>query len=312
MCLSSDGQCRYNAITRARFLSLGPGQRPEELRRIYWQNIQRLHWTLGYCARRDIRLYRVSSAIFPLSDYKTGDKILKSMSQALASVGRRAGRLGIRVVIHPDQFCVLNAERAKVCRTSVTILEKHALAFDLMGLERSPRNLMNIHGGKAGRADELVAQIKDLPDGVRSRLTLENDEYSYGAQDILDVCRRTGVPMVFDCHHHVIKEGLDDYNHPSVAEFTRLAAQTWPDPAQALYHVSNGETAFRDRYHSEFITMMPTAFRDVPFLEVEARGKERAIAALREQWPERSGPAAGFPLRKPTAAERREAEAEAA
>jgi UV DNA damage endonuclease len=309
VCLSSDGQCRYRAITRARFLSLGPTQRPAELRRIYWQNLRHLDWTLGYCHRRGIKLYRISSNIFPLSDYATGQKVLESMAANLAGVGRRAKRLGIRLVIHPDQFCVLNAERRKVCRTSTIILEKHGLAFDLMGLSRTPWNLMNIHGGKAGRADELVAAIEQLPESVRGRLTLENDEYSYSAADILDVCQRAKVPMVFDCHHHVIKEELDDYAHESVTEYTRLAAETWPHPDMALYHVSNGDAAFRDRYHSQFITMMPPAYRHIPWLEVEARGKEQAIAALRNEWPQATGPADDFPLRKPTAAEKRAAEA---
>ena len=55
---------------------------------------------------------------------------------------------------------------------------------------------MEIHGGKGDRADALVRVIRGLPDGIRTRLVLENDEYAYSAAEILDVCRRAEVPMV--------------------------------------------------------------------------------------------------------------------
>jgi UV DNA damage endonuclease len=307
VCLSSDGRCSYRTITRSRYLSLPPDLRDKQLRSIYWDNIHRVHTTLGYCARRKIKLYRVTSSLFPMSDEPEGEATLRDMAALLSGIGRRADRLGIRVVLHPDQFVVLNSESEKTRNISKLIMEKHALAFDLMGLPRSPWSLMNIHGGKSGRSAELIAAIESLSPAVRSRLTLENDEYSYSAAEILDVCQKTGVPMVFDCHHHVIKENLKNYDHPSVEHFTRAARKTWPNPRWQVCHISNGETAFLDRYHSQHITMMPKAFNRVPWIEVEARGKEVAIAGLRKTWPTRGTRPRGFPLRKSTAAERREA-----
>lgn len=308
VCLSSDEQCRFRTITRSRYLALPEPERDLQLRTIYWDNVQRLHWTLGYCARRNIRLYRATSALFPMSDEPHGEATLRGIASMLSAIGRRAAALGIRVVLHPDQFVVLNSDNANTRATSIKILEKHALAFDLMGLPQSAWSLMNIHGGKAGNGDALVDILKSLPPSVRDRVTLENDEYSYGAEEILDICRRAGVPMVFDCHHHAIKDGLDSYDHPSVARFVKLSRETWrPHEAWQLAHVSNGETAFLDRYHSERITMMPKAFRDVPWIEVEARGKEQAIAALHARWPTAARPPKDFPIHKPTAAEKRDA-----
>ena len=310
VCLSSDESCKFRGLTRAQYLKAPTRDRSLKLRELYWDNLQRLHWTLGYCARRGIRLYRATSALFPMSDEPAGRKVLESMPAMMSSVGRRASKLGIRVLLHPDQFVVLNSESPQTRRTSVKILKKHALWFDLFGLERSPWNLMNLHGGKAGRADELVEIVRKLPENIRSRLTFENDEYSYSSAQILRVCRETGCPMVFDCHHHVIHDKLDSYDHPSVAYYTDAARETWPDPSWQVCHVSNGETAFRDRYHSEHVTMMPRAFRRVPWLEVEARGKERAILNLRQHWPADGRPPYGLATRKPTAAELREAEGE--
>jgi UV DNA damage endonuclease len=145
---------------------------------------------------------------------------------------------------------------------------------------RSPWALLEIHGGKAKRADALVAAISRLPDAIRCRLGLENDEYSYGAEEIHAVCLRAGVPMVFDAHHHIVHDKLDSYEHPSVGDMLLKARATWPDPAQQLVHISNGREGFNDRQHADLIATMPSSYAQAPWIEIEAKSKEEAIAGL--------------------------------
>ena len=309
VCLSSDERVKFRAMTRATFLKTPENERRAKLETLYWDNIARVHFALSYCHARQIRLYRITSALFPMSDESLGQDVLRNFSATLSSIGRRARRLGIRVVIHPDQFVVLSSENPSVVQTSITILAKHALWMDLMGLDQSPWNLMNIHAGKAGRGEQLVKVVETLPDNIRNRLTFENDEHGYSSAEVLDICRRTGCPFVFDCHHHLIHDNLASYDDPSMTHFTRAAAETWPKASWQLCHVSNGESAFRDRYHALHIHAMPTAFKHIPWLEVEARGKERAILALRQHWPNTATPDYGRRLDKITAAEKRAIEA---
>ena len=49
-------------------------------------------------------------------------------------------------------------------------------------------------------------------------------------------------------------------------------------------HISNGRTHFNDRAHSDLIHLMPEVFRHAPWIEVEAKHKEIAIAKLQEEW----------------------------
>ncbi len=285
MCLSYTEECRYRTITLKRFRGFQAEQRLATLRELYWDNLRRLQWTLGFCARRGIRLYRVTSGLFPMSDEPEGEQVLSEMAANLSAVGRRVERLGMRMLVHPDQFVVLNSENPKVVATSRKILEKHGRAFDLMGLPCSAWSLVILHGGKSGRADQLVEEIATLPECIRNRLCLENDEYGYSAEEILQICRRAGVPMVFDNLHHAIKEKLDDYEHPSFAHYVAAARETWrPHEDWQLVHLSNGRTAFRDRNHSELISAVPGAYAKVDWVEIEARGKERAIERLRADW----------------------------
>ena len=285
VCIPFDQCVRFRTITRTRYLQLPQADRRRALLEVYWDNLHRLHQMLTFCSRRGIRLYRMISSLFPMSDEHLGARTLRDMAANLSSVGRRAERLGIRILVHPDQFCVLSSESPAVVRTSVRILKKHALAMDLMGLPQTPWAAMLVHGGKAGRGDALVRNIARLPDNVRRRLCLENDEYSYSAADILDCCRRAGVPMIFDNHHHAIKEQLASYDGPGVAGVVAEARSTWPDPTWQVVHLSNGRAGFLDREHSDLIDQVPPSYRSVPWIEVEAKGKEAAIEQLRRTVP---------------------------
>ena len=285
VCQTSTSECRFRIITRSRFLSLTQAEQEKELTELYWDNLRRLHWTLTYCHAHGIAMYRAPSDLFPMSDDVVGRAVLDSIAASLGSIGRRAERLGIRIVLHPDQFVVLNSESSTVVQNSIEILSKQARWFDLLGLPRSSWAAINIHGGKIGRGKEIVEVIHSLPENIRSRLTLENDERAYGATDILGLCRQAGVPMMFDPHHHVVKEKLETYNDPSIAHFTQVAATTWPHPAWQIVHLSNGLESFCDPRHSHLISTVPDAFKAVPWIEVEAKGKELAIEKLRLDHP---------------------------
>jgi UV DNA damage endonuclease len=286
VCITFDKQVRFRTMTRTRYLQLSPSQRESALREIYQHNLQRSHDALSFCEANKIRLYRMSSGLFPLSDMEDeiGANILESMRADLGKIGQRAQALNIRMVLHPDQYVVLSSDSPEIVQTSIKILARHALNLDLLGLPRSSWSLMNIHGGKSQRSEQLIKVISELPPAIKNRLTLENDEYAYSAREILAVCQQAQIPMVFDAHHHICHEKLDSYDHPSVAAMLEAARDTWTNPDWQLVHISNGEEAFLDRKHSNLITAMPDIYHQAPWIEVEAKHKEVAIAHLRSWW----------------------------
>ncbi|HEX8116265.1 MAG TPA: UV DNA damage repair endonuclease UvsE [Pyrinomonadaceae bacterium] len=284
VCITHSDEVRYKTVTRKRLLQFPEGEQKRMLRELYAANLSRLNGALDFCAARGLSLYRMTSNLFPFADDAAGSDVLEEFSDELRRTGARAAELGLRLVLHPDQFVVLSSDSPATVANSIKILESHARVMDMLGLPRSPWALMEIHGGKGGRTERLVEQIGLLPEGVRSRIAFENDEYIYSAEEILEVCRRAGVPMVFDAHHHVVHEKLDSYDHPSVAEAVAAARATWPDPAWQLAHISNGRASFCDRHHSDLVETMPAAYRRVPWIEVEAKHKELAIERLTAEW----------------------------
>lgn len=271
-------------MTRKRLLQLSEPEQIVALRSLYQENFQRLQAAVAFCQAHHIRLYRLPSNIFPFADTALGATVLDERAADLKQLGDQAQTDGMRLVLHPDQFVVLNSDNPQVIENSKTILAAHARLFDIMGLPQSPWTVMNVHGGKGDRAERLVQVIRELPETVRSRLTLENDEYTYGAPAILDICRAAQIPMVFDAHHHLVHDKLAGYDDPSVAEMLAAAQSTWPKPSWQLVHISNGREFLHDPRHSDLIAVMPAAFRQAPWIEIEAKHKEHAIARLQQDW----------------------------
>jgi len=284
VCITTTDAVRYRALTRKRLLQFDTLEQKRMLRELYAANLVRLNNALDFCSERGLKLYRLTSGLFPFADDEAGADVLEEFRDEARRTGERATALGIRLVIHPDQFVVLSSDSEGVVANSIKILETHAHVFDLLAQPRSAWAVMEIHGGKGDRTERLIEVIRALPDAIRTRLALENDEYAYSAEQILDVCRRAKVPMVFDAQHHVCREKLTSYEDESVEHFLAAARETWPVPEWQLVHISNGRTAFNDRHHSDLITDMPSAYARAPWIEVEAKHKELAIEKLRTEW----------------------------
>ncbi|MBB3223034.1 UV DNA damage repair endonuclease UvsE [Pseudoduganella umbonata] len=280
VCITVSTAVRYRTVTRKRLLEHSPDGQRKLLDELYRSNIQVLDNALRYCETEGIRLYRMPSSLFPFADEDIGREVLAPFAATLARTGTRALERGIRLVMHPDQFVVLSSDSAGVVENSIKILQMHADIMDLLAQPRTPWALLEVHGGKADRDDALVANIARLPDAIRCRLGLENDEYAYSASEIHDICLRSGVPMVFDAHHHIVHEKLDSYDHPSVGEMLDKARGTWAVPEHQLVHISNGRTSFNDRQHSDLIATMPSSYARAPWIEIEAKAKEEAISGL--------------------------------
>ncbi len=284
VCITTSTEVRYRTITRTRLLQFDEANQRATLHQLYCDNIQRFRNALDFCITHGIQLYRYTANLFPFADTPLGMEVLLELQAQVQQLGAYATAQQIRLLVHPDQFVVLNSENPQVVLNSLHILTTHATIMDLLQQPRSPWAIIEIHGGKGGRGDALVETIQQLPTSIRQRLALENDESAYSAEQILAVCQATGVPMVFDAHHHICRQRLASYDDPSVQAMLAAARTTWPDPNWQIVHISNGRDHFGDRSHSDLIQTMPSAYADAPWIEVEAKHKELAIAHLREHW----------------------------
>ncbi|HUF36084.1 MAG TPA: TIM barrel protein, partial [Gemmatimonadales bacterium] len=197
---------------------------------------------------------------------------------------RRAGEAArdadVRLSFHPDQFVVLNSEREAVVASSVGELEYQAAVAELVGADVIVFHGGGTAGGKEAALARLERGIERLSPRARERAALENDDRHYAPTDLLPLCRRLAVPLVYDIHHHRCRpDGL------SVDEATGLAAGTWGD-REPYNHISSprdGWRAANPRPHADFIDPAdwPEAWQGRRMtVDVEAKAKERAVVAL--------------------------------
>jgi len=282
------GDYQYVNVVDERSLQLGryiAGKyTPEQISATYLHNINNLIRMLPRISRSGIRLFRISSSLFPLADkVDRAHWDNDAVRTQLKCVGDIIKSLQLRVTTHPGQFCVLSSDSDRVVENSFNELALHGWIFDVMGLDRSPQYAINIHGGKSDRSSRLIEQIKSLPQSVSSRLTLENDESAYSLIDLLTVHKETGVPVVWDSHHHTFNDdGI------SLSDAYTLSRLTWPSGVMPLQHISNTEPSSSDgsfterRKHSNMIHYIPDAqlqgLRDGNVAcEIEAKMKNIAV-----------------------------------
>jgi UV DNA damage endonuclease len=162
---------------------------------------------------------------------------------------------------------------------SIEELEYQAEVAELVGAD-----VINIHGGGAyGDKQKALADfartLDRLSQKVRSRLTIENDDKTYTPADLLPLCKATGVPLVYDVHHHRCNpDGM------SVEQATKKALATWN--REPMFHISSpiqGWDGPRQECHHDFIDVrdFPNCWRRKKItVEVEAKAKEVAVAKL--------------------------------
>lgn len=268
--------------------AIGKMKRPDalaKLSRLCKENADALLLALQFCADNGIGCFRVNSQILPIKTHPTWGYEIDDLPESNEIVlcfkecGKFVKKHKLRTCFHPDQFVVMNSPRPDVVENSVKELEYQAEVADWIGAD-----VINIHGGGA-YGDKLKAladfarNLDRLSSRVRNRLTVENDDKIYTPTDLLPICNATGIPLVYDVHHHRC--------HPdelSVEEATKNALATWN--REPLFHISSPMESWkgpRPERHHDFIDLndFPHCWRRENItVEVEARAKELAVEKL--------------------------------
>jgi UV DNA damage endonuclease len=202
---------------------------------------------------------------------------------------------------------VLNSPEERIAAGAARDFICHAELLDALGVDFNAKivtHVGGVYGEREAAADRFVRHYQALPQNVRDRLVLENDEVSWSVDDVLKINRRTGVPLVFDNLHHAV-------NNPSnmpAHEALRAMIATWPNDQKPKIHFSSQRReerrlSRRDRatghvqevtakakpgQHddwidvTEFITLLDGA-NDLQFdVMLEAKQKQLALLRLRE------------------------------
>jgi UV DNA damage endonuclease len=250
------------------------------------QNVKALYQILQWNAENNIQVFRITSELFPwASEYK-----LESMPdfKEIRSILEAAGKLPIRVSTHPGPFNKL-AGSGDTLKNTIKDLEIHSELFDLMGLEPSHWNKINIHvGGAYGDKHETLKRFaqnfKKLSSSLQRRLTVENDDTKglFTVAELLPLHDEIGIPVVFDYFHHKLHPGL-----LSEEEAFLAAYDTWD--VKPVFHYSSSRKENEDpeakrEAHSDWVhEEINTYGKDVDIV-LETKMKELSLLKYREKY----------------------------
>ena len=196
-------------------------------------NVKDLKTIVQWNNEMKIKLFRLSSQIFPWSDeydvktLKDYDEIAKLMLE----IGQIAKDGGQRLTMHPGPYNCLASPTQKVVEKTIRELNFHSEQFNMMGYDPSPYNKINIHvggayGDKKGTLNAFCHNFKLLNEDTKKRLVIENDDSpnEYSVNDLYwGIYKQIGIPITFDYFHHKFNTG-----DLTEEEALRMAATTWP------------------------------------------------------------------------------------
>ncbi|HEY8565885.1 MAG TPA: UV damage endonuclease UvsE [Beijerinckiaceae bacterium] len=208
-------------------------------------NLEALRLQIAHVATRPAieRLHRLPSDLLPgythpdVRPYYADADLRTLIERSLAETGDLARRGEVRLSMHPSQFCVIASENPSALTNGVQEFEYHTEIMSLLGYGSGwhPHGAhINIHAGaRAVGVEGFRAGLERLSQAARNLITVENDEVSYGLDDLLAL--EDSLPIVLDLHHHWIASG-GEYIEPDDPRIARVIA-SWRG-VRPIAHIS--------------------------------------------------------------------------
>jgi UV DNA damage endonuclease len=257
----------------------------------------------------NIRMVRLSSDLLPVYTeprwkffYGLPD-VRAYCEREFGKVGDVARKMGVRLSMHPGQFCVLASESGDIVNRSIEEFEYHVDMARWMGYGKSFQDFkINVHiSGRRG-PDGIIDALSRLTPEARNCITIENDENAWGIESSLELQKHCA--LVLDVHHHWVRTGeyiqpsddrclrvIDSWRgvrpviHYSVSREEWLSGhcdKTLPDYAQLL---AAGHKKQKLRAHSNFywnsaVNEWALSFLNTHDIMCESKGKNLASFSL--------------------------------
>jgi len=252
------------------------------------QNVKDLESIVKWNEEMGIKLFRMSSDIFPWVTYYTLQSLpdYPMIDVYLKNIGALADKYGQRLTFHPSHFNALGSPNPVVVEKTIKELNAHSDIMDTMNLSPTVYNKINIHiggayGDKKATLKRWIDNYYKLNHNTQARLTVENDdkENMYSVKELYKgISEQCGVPIVFDYYHHKFcTGGLTEQ------EALELAASTWPKGIVPCTHYSESrrkeklDESIKAQAHSDRIVDTIQSYGLDIDVVVEAKHKELAV-----------------------------------
>jgi len=200
----------------------------DRLREITRQNLEALERIIDYNIENNILLFRISSDIIPFGSHPLNtQRWWEENKESFDRMHDKIIKSGMRVSMHPGQYTILNSPKEEVVLKAVEDLKFHHRFLTALGVDASHKMILHIggvYGDKESAINRFVESYHKLPESVKARLVIENDERCYSIHDVCNISKITGAPVIFDILHHQINPPMEK---KTVYEWINSVSQTW-------------------------------------------------------------------------------------
>jgi UV DNA damage endonuclease len=279
--LADEGITTNRGMIRKTFLEKGIAYASE----LALSNVQGLYKILEWNVANDIKVFRVTSELFPwASEYKITDM---PHYNDIREVLEACGKMPVRISSHPGPFNKVAGVGATLTNT-IKDLEIHSQIFDLMNLDVSPQNKINIHvGGAYGDKEETIKRFAQnfalLSTNLRARLTIENDDKPglYTVEQLVRLHEMIGIPVVFDYFHHRLHPGTQ-----TEEEAFHAAYKTWS--ITPVFHYSSSRREYENpeakkEAHSDWVHEKINTYGKPLDVMLETKMKELSLLKYKQE-----------------------------
>lgn len=293
ICLSEENCSPAGSVTVKSLEGLSDDAIRGRILRTALRNLDNTIRILHFLHGHHVHLYRMSAQLLPLAthDVTAGWAWWEepALQERLERIGHLVKKYEIRVSSHLPDVCVLSTPKPEVLEWLLRYIRYHQRLFELMSLDATAKLVLHV-GGAYGRPDTALRQAEAnflrLDPWAQERILLENDDRSFSAAQVLHLAQRVGVPVVFDYHHHVVRNDGEQLGELLPAIFA-----TWRDRPPKV-HVSSPRSAGSPRAHADYVAWefvepffaaLDELGNDVDVM-VEAKKKDLAMFALQEEF----------------------------
>jgi UV DNA damage endonuclease len=257
----------------------------EVLREAIQHNLQTLEKTIDYNGQNGIRLFRISSDLIPFGSSPVNALPWWDLfAEDFSRIGKKIQTYGIRVSMHPGQYTVINSPHEDVVFRAIADLEYHAKVLDALGTAPSSKIILHV-GGVYGDRPSAIARFiethRRLPESVKRRVVIENDDKAYSIQEVLSLAETLSIPAVFDNLHHRLRPSETDRTD---TEWIIAAGKTWkPVDGKQKTHYSQQNSGKQPGSHSFTIALDPFLeyVSRIPDVDIMLEVKDKNWSALK-------------------------------
>ena len=189
-------------------------------------NLDCLGKIIRYNLDNNLLFFRISSDLIPFASHPVCTfNWQEYFKERFQEIGDFILENDIRISMHPDQFVLINSNNESIVAKSILDLKWHCEVLDLMGLDETAKvqiHVGGVYGDKNSAIERFVDNYKKLPNFIKKRLAIENDDKLYSLKECLLVSKKTGVPVIFDSFHHSCLN-----NGELMKDSIELSEKTW-------------------------------------------------------------------------------------